>query len=194
MHSAFDEDKHCRQGVIRYVIPCVLTGVMNLWFWKGFLTCLLWLFFTLTGRTYFYALQLEQLLSASSHYLLSVSSLKESIIFFSMLLFSSTCFLSRLGKRMLHILMIIALEQCTEFCWFGTSIFICNLYFLSTLSFTLVQKVFGVVQLCSLSVFLVLSLSFEDALNSHGISGIISLFFPQRQRMYLNLVNLKCII
>lgn len=95
---------------------------------------------------------------------------------------------------MLHILMIIALEQCTEFCWFGTPIFICNFYFLSTLSLTLVQKVFGVVQLRSLSVFLVLSLSFEDALNSHGISGIISLFFPQRQRMYLNLVNLKCII
>lgn len=77
---------------------------------------------------------------------------------------------------MLQILMIVSLEQCAEFSWFADSIFSRNLYFLSTLlSFTVVQKVFGVVQLCSLSGFFVLSLSFEDALNSH--SGIISPFF-----------------
>lgn len=76
---------------------------------------------------------------------------------------------------MLQILVIISLEHSTEFSLFGDSIFIFNSYFLSTLlSLTLLQEVFGVVPLSS---FLVLSLSFEDALNSHGISGIISLFF-----------------
>lgn len=50
--------------------------------------------------------------------------------------------------------------------------------------FYFLQRVFGVVPFCSLSTFLVLSVSFEDAVHSHGISGIISLFFL-RDSMYI---------
>jgi len=81
---------------------------------------------------------------------------------------------------MLQISMMWSLEQSTELCWFcGIHLHLQFRFLSCVLSFIFLQKVFGVMLSCSLSSFLVLSLSFEDGLDSHGISGIISLFFLQ---------------
>lgn len=79
---------------------------------------------------------------------------------------------------MLQILMMMSLEQSTEFCWLcGLRLHLQFMFLSCVLSFIFLQRVFGGVPFCSLSSFLVLSLSFEDVLDSHGISGIISFFF-----------------
>lgn len=83
---------------------------------------------------------------------------------FAMLVFSSTLFLSRVQKIVLQISMMMPLEQSAEFCLFCGLHLHLQFMFLSCVLSYILQKAFGVVRFCSLSNFLVLSLSFEDVL------------------------------
>lgn len=90
---------------------------------------------------------------------------------------------------------MMSVEQSTEFyCFSGLHLHLQFMFLRCVFSFIFLQKVFGVVPFSSLPSFLVLSLSFEDTLDSHGISGIISLFF-RRDSIYILVTYIcKCII
>lgn len=121
VYCAFDEDKHSRQGLITFVIPCILTGSMNFsdlqrifsvvhygCQWKSFFLCdRAWTVLSFILVTWFL-------------------SLWQLITLFSMFLFSSPCSFQGCGRQFYKSPWWCLWSSLQNSAGFVGSTFICN--------------------------------------------------------------------